>query len=156
MPLDRMIRGILFLSRLFEHACTLVQKSYCYTPIVSVRVGVCVHMQNVRANVKVIEFQFLFIFSCIFTLLIILIKPITTKTYDRRSSGDCGTSGLSVCLFVVTFNLCYNFWMVREWDFIFGMHTPLMMPFQIPRTFVLKIPFLDFVATGGIVFHKHM
>ena len=32
-------------------------------------------------------------FSCILTLLFITIKAITTKTYDRRASGDCGTSG---------------------------------------------------------------
>ena len=32
-------------------------------------------------------------FSCILTLLIILIKPLTTKAHDRRASGDCGTSG---------------------------------------------------------------
>ena len=68
---------------------------------------------------------------------------------------------LSVCLSVVNFNLRYNFWTIRGRDFIFGMHTPLMIPFQMtPRsmtlwpwllTFVLKIAFLDFVATGGIV-----
>ena len=50
-------------------------------------------MQNVRANVKVMEFQSLCIFSCILTLLIILIKSLTTKAHDRRTSGDCGTSG---------------------------------------------------------------
>ena len=38
---------------------------------------------------------------------------------------------LSVCLSVVNFNICYNFWTVRGRDFIFGMHTPLMMPFQM-------------------------
>ena len=78
-----------------------MQKSYCYTPgvrvsvSVSVRVGVSVgvRMQNVRANVKVLEFKSFCIFSCILTLLIILIKPLTTKAYDRRASGDCGTSG---------------------------------------------------------------
>ena len=33
-------------------------------------------------------------FSCILTLLyIILIKLLSTKAYDRRASGDCGTSG---------------------------------------------------------------
>ena len=68
-------------------SATLVQKSYCYTP----GVGVC--MQNVRANVKVMKFQSLCIFSCILTLLMILIKPRTTKAHDRRASGDCGTSG---------------------------------------------------------------
>ena len=62
--------------------CTLVQKTYCYTPGVSICVDVCVsvRMQNVRANVKVFEFQS----SCILTLLIILIKPLTTKAYHRR------------------------------------------------------------------------
>ena len=40
----------------FLRACTLVQKSYCYTPGVGVGVSVGVHMQNVRANVKVLEF----------------------------------------------------------------------------------------------------
>ena len=49
--------------------------------------------QNVRANVKVLEFESLCIFSCILTLLIILIKPLTAKAYDRRASGDCGASG---------------------------------------------------------------
>ena len=71
------------------------QKSFCYTPGVGVRVGISVHvhMQNVRANVKVMKFQSLCIFSCILTLVIILIKPRTTKAHHRRASGDCGTSG---------------------------------------------------------------
>ena len=66
-----------------------------------------------------------------------------------------------VCLSVVNFNICYNFWTVRGRDFIFGMHTPLIMPFQmtlrsmtfmtLTLTFALKIAFLDFVAAGGIV-----
>ena len=66
---------------------------YMYTPGVRVGVSVRVCMQNVRANVKVMEFQSLFIFCCILTLLIILIKPLTTKAHDRRASGECGTSG---------------------------------------------------------------
>ena len=76
-----------------------MQKSYCYTPGVRVSVGVHVgvsvrvRMQNVRANVKVLEFKSFCIFSFILSLLIILIKPLTTKAYDRRASGDCGTSG---------------------------------------------------------------
>ena len=55
-------------------------------------------MQNVRANVKVLKFQSFCIFSCILRLLIILKKPLTTKAYDRRASGDCGTSGKMVYL----------------------------------------------------------
>ena len=43
-----------------------------------------------------------------------------------------------VCLSVVNFNLRYNFWTVRDRDFIFGMHSPLMMPFQMtPRSMTL-------------------
>ena len=72
-----------------------MQKSYCYTPGVCVRVSVGIRKQNVRANVKVMEFQSLCIFSCILTLLIILIKPLPTKAHGRHASGDCGTSGLS-------------------------------------------------------------
>ena len=67
-----------------------MQKSYCYTP--GVRVGV--RMQNVRVNFKVLKFKSFGIFSYIVSLLIILIKPLTTKAYDRRASGDCGTSGI--------------------------------------------------------------
>ena len=61
---------------------------------------------------------------------------------------------MSVCLSVVNFHIRYNSWTVRGRDFIFGMHAPLMMPFQMtPRsmTFALKIAFLDFVAAGVIV-----
>ena len=46
-----------------------------------------------------------------------------------------------VCLFVlsvVNFNLCYNFWTVRDRDFIYGMYTPLMISFQMtPRSMTL-------------------
>ena len=35
-----------------------------------------------------------------------------------------------VCLCVVIFNICHNFWTVRDRDFIIGMHASLMMPFQ--------------------------
>ena len=66
-------------------------------------------------------------------------------------------SCLFVCLSVVNFNICYNFWTNRGKDFVLGMHTPLMMPFQmtplvtLTLTSALKIAFLDFVAAGGIV-----
>ena len=70
-----------------------MQKSYCYTPSVRVRVSVGVRMQYVRAYVKVMKFQSLCIFSCFLTFVIILIKPSTTKAHNRRAFGDCGTSG---------------------------------------------------------------
>ena len=59
---------------------------------------VCVHMENVRANAKVLEFQSFCIFSFILTLFIILIKPFTTKDYERCASGDRGTSGWFCCI----------------------------------------------------------
>ena len=67
-------------------------------------------------------------------------------------------------LSVVNFNICYNFWTVRDGDFIFD--TPLMMPLQMTPwsmtlwswlwPVLLKIAFPDFVATGGTVFHKYL
>ena len=64
---------------------------------------------------------------------------------------------LIVCLSVVNFNLCYSFLTVRDRDFIFGIHTPLMTPFQMtPRSTTLRPwlwpwsenSFWDFVAAG--------
>ena len=77
-----------------------LEDSYCYTPGVRIRVGV--RMQNDRANVKVLESKSFCIFSCILTLLIILIKPLRSKAYDRRASGDCGTSGYFILV-------CFDF-----------------------------------------------
>ena len=58
------------------------------------------NIQNVRANVKVLEFQSFCIFACILGLFIILIKSLTTKAYDRYASGDFGTSGIKGAFFV--------------------------------------------------------
>ena len=45
---------------------------------------------------------------------------------------------LFVCLSVVNFNLHNNFWTFRNWVFIFGMHAPLKMPYQMtPRSMTL-------------------
>ena len=50
---------------------------------------------------------------------------------------------LSVCLSVVNFNLRYNFWTIRDGDFIFGMRTPHIMSFQIkPRSMTLTLTFV--------------
>ena len=71
-------------------------------------------------------------------------------------------SCLSVCLLsALTFLNLIFLWTVRERDFIFGMHTPLMMPFNWHQgrcdfDFCAKNSFLDFVAASAIVFHKHM
>ena len=54
------VRDYRSIGHFFQRACTLVQKSYCYTPCVRVHVGVGI--QNVRANVKVLEFYFFCIF----------------------------------------------------------------------------------------------
>ena len=57
----------------------------------------------------------------------------------------------------------FNFTITRDRDFIFGMHTQLMTPFQkTPRsmtltlTLLLKIAFLDFVATRYIALYKYI
>ena len=65
-------------------------------------------------------------------------------------------SCLSLCLSVVNCSLHYNFWTVRDRDFIFSKHTPLMMTFQMSlRSLTLwpwpwpshwKIVFLDFLV----------
>ena len=45
---------------------------------------------------------------------------------------------LFVCLSVVNFNIRYNFWTVRGRDCVCGMHTWLIMPFQMtPRSMTL-------------------
>ena len=71
----------------------------------------------------------------------------------------CLFVSMFVCLCVVNFDLRYNFWTVRDRDFIFGVHTPLMTSFQwvcdLDFDLEAKNNFLDFVAAGGIVFHKH-
>ena len=44
-------------------------------------------------------------------------------------------------------------------DFIFGMHTPLLLPFQVtPNDLDLYTnnSFLDFDYDGGILFYKHI
>ena len=67
-------------------------------------------MLNVRANVKVLEFKSFCIFSCILSLLIILKNSLTTKAYDRRASGDCGTSGeLSNSTFFLSMRMITNY-----------------------------------------------
>ena len=56
-----------------------------------------------------------------------------------------------VCVFflsVANFNISYNFWTVRDRDFIFCMHTQLMMPFQI--TLCLPCPGVYFRTVGPI------
>ena len=66
---------------------------------------------------------------------------------------------LSVCLSVVNFNICYNFLNESDSDFIFGMHTPLMTPFQMtPRsmtltlTLKLKLAFWTLLPPGAQCF----
>ena len=73
-------------------------------------------------------------------------------------SNDRGHSFCPACLSVVIFNICYNFWTIRDRDILFGMHTQLMMPFQMtPRylvtlilTFVLKIVFFRLCCLRGL------
>ena len=78
---------------------------------------------------------------------------------DRMIGGILFLSCLFVCLSVVNFNLRYNFCTLRDRNFIFGMHTPLMTPFQMtPRsvdlvtltlTLKLKIAFWTLLLLGA-------
>ena len=155
-----------------------MQKCYCYTP----GVGVCVGVNNGVHKMLGQMLKSICISSFILTLLIILMKPLSTQAFDRRASGDCGTSGygpalidcwhivfvLFVFLPLISLSMHYNFFTLRlrERNFIFCMHTPLIMLFLMtPRStilwpwlwlFSLKKAFSDFVAAGGIVFHKHI
>ena len=76
---------------------------------------------------------------------------------ENRMIGAC--CFCPVCLSVVNFNISYNcFNHISDRDFIFGMHTPLMRPFQkdikVNDLVTSKYSFSDFVAVRGIVFHK--
>ena len=70
-------------------------------------------------------------------------------------------SCLSDCLSVVIFSLGNNFSTVVYREVIFGMHTQLMKPLWVISMSVtltltlMKINFPDFIASKGIVFHKH-
>ena len=73
-----------------------------------------------------------------------LAKSVEVFIFYAPRSNDRGHIAfvLSVCLFVwlsvVNFNLRYNFWTVRGRDFLFGMHTLLLMHFQMtPRSMTL-------------------
>ena len=52
---------------------------------------------------------------------------------------------------------------MKDKDFIFGKHTPQIMPFEwhqvndlVILTFMQREEFSDYVAAKGIVFHKHI
>ena len=62
----------------------------------------------------------------------------------------------SVCWSVVNFNLCYNFWTVRDTsrDFIFGMHAPLIMPFQITSRSMILWPLLKKNSFFGLCYQQ--
>ena len=60
------------------------------------------------------------------------------------------------CLSVVNFSIHYNFWTIRDRDFIFGMRMQLMTLFQMTQlsltltlTFSYLKSFFDFVAAGA-------
>ena len=75
---------------------------------------------------------------------------------------------LFIRLSVVNFNLRDNFWIIRNRDFIFGMHTPQMTPFQMTtRPMILwpwlwhwswKMTFSDLVTkiNSNFVFDMHI
>ena len=69
---------------------------------------------------------------------------------------------VTVCLSVSddsvakNFNLGHNFWIVKDRDFIFGMHIQLVKPFQMtPRSMTEKSQFWTLLPPGAFIFHKH-
>ena len=50
---------------------------------------------------------------------------------DQMIRGILFLSCLSLCLSIVNFNIRYNFWTIKNTDFILAMHTSLIMPFQM-------------------------
>ena len=96
-----------------------------------------------------------------FSVILSFVTICCLQTFYAPGSNDRGhiVFVLSVCLSVVNFNLRYNFWTVRDRDFIFGMHTPLMTLIQMtPRsmtlwpwllTLKLKIAFLTLLPPGA-------
>ena len=84
------------------------------------------------------------------------------NTPPPRESNDLGHIVFvsSVCLSVVNFNIRYNFWTMRDRDFIFDMHTPLMMPFQMkPMTMTLWSylwPFLEILQENILVWSSKL
>ena len=89
--------------------------------------------------------------DCLYTLkylfCVLLINMLQMKDNNGIFLCPALNNHSILCLSFVNFNICYNFWTVGDRDFIFGMHTHLLMPFQMtPRslicdllTFVLKI-----------------
>ena len=76
----------------------------------------------------------------IFSDFLPVLYPYITSLYlfdllfmplDRMMGCILFLSCLFVCLSVVNFNLCCDFWTLRDRDFISGMHTQLIMPFQM-------------------------
>ena len=55
------------------------------------------------------------------TLLDSWFRPILCPQIKWSGAYCCWSFCPSVCLSVVNFNLCYNFWTVRDRDFIFGI-----------------------------------
>ena len=83
---------------------------------------------------------------------------------DRMFGGilflSCPSVCLSVCLSVVNFKLRYNFWTLRDRDFIWHAYstndarsndTKVNDLVTLTLTLKLKIAFFNFVAAGGIL-----
>ena len=61
---------------------------------------------------------------------------------------------------IVNFNIRYNFWVVRDSDFILGMQTSLLMSLtkvNVIMTLNVTSAFSDFAEAGAynVVFHKY-
>ena len=108
---------------------------------------------------------FVWVFFCtkLYASYLFNIKTISFYAPDQMVGAYCYCPVcLFVCLFVclsvvVNFNLRYNFWTIRDRDFIFGMHTPLMTRFQMtPRSMTFWPPFWTCCRQGHSFSHTHL
>ena len=83
-------------------------------------------------------------------LWFIILDFYATRKWNSEASSfcpHCDAVFLSVWLWQKNFYLGYNFWTVRDRDFIFGMHTQLMKPFQMTtRSVTLIVAFILKIA----------
>ena len=129
-------------------------------PLVSVSVSASTG-KMLGQMIKSRNFSLSVFFLCILTLLIILIKPLTTKAYDRCISDDCGTSVIKrrKCFNCYqTCHICHCKWLfyttgcmkstgiITKW---FMSHFPLQMPvlhnwlYEVYRNYN-QVPFHNF------------
>ena len=117
-----------FMQRPYLHKNSTIKYSLPVTFGKTVCCGLDLRTQNIY---KVLDFL-------VFLIFYFLPVKRTGTFYAPGLIDFFFVSCLFVWLSVFNFNLyCYKFWTVRDRDFIFGGHTPLIVPFQMtPRSMI--------------------